>query len=173
MASAWTETERALFYALEGTPYYYGGGPGRRYAAGSLAGQEWDGLHGPWAAQLVGGGIASIGNGGGLDCSGCAALVVRLLCRVRGVSPPRWTFEAPSVRGLMDALPAVDLPATRAGDLYVYNGGQHVTFALGNGYVLGANGGGPGVLGDKPYECVEIRRYYWSSALTGALRWGS
>lgn len=173
----WTPAERGVILALVGVPYYYGGGPGRTYAAGPVAGQSWDDLHGDWAASLLlrsdeHAPVAPFGAVGGLDCGGLVGLVARLTARVRGDKPPTWTRPALNTGGLRATLAARPLDQSREGDVYLYNSGTHVTFALGRGYTLGANGGGPTTFGTDKTAKVSLQRWYWSSALCGALDGG-
>lgn len=45
----------------------------------------------------------------------------------------------------------------RAGDIIICNGGAHVVIYMGDGNIIGANGGGSATHGDNPNACVKIQ----------------
>lgn len=91
------------------------------------------------------------------DCSGFAQGALVYLGLLRRAEPDR------SAAALADACDPVELGHQRLGDLAFYGTGgvHHVMVCLGDGWVIGASGGGSETHGDDPRAHVQLHHYLY------------
>jgi cell wall-associated NlpC family hydrolase len=104
----------------------------------------------------------------GWDCGG----LIQACWLVTGqIAPDAWPDK--SAHDIANACEAVKLEEVQVGDVYLYGSNgriSHITYALGGGMCLGANGGGSTTNGDDPKACVQIRPWCYRSDLVTAGR---